>query len=268
MATTSSNRDDLKDHMKHDDVPLPPKLHIFLTAADVGKRDVFVIGDLHGCLDELQELLQKAGVTPDKNLIIFVGDLVDKGPKNMETLNFVRDLTKQGACAVRGNHEENVTHQWNKFQEDPDYKPDKSYYDWVKDLSQADIDFLMGLSYTLSIPSLNAIVVHAGLVPGRKLEKQYPIDMVTMRNLLDEVDDDGCRIATDKTDEGSAWAPLWPGPVHVYFGHNASRGLQKEKFATGIDTACYKGGELTGIFVGGPRASEIVSVKAKEVYYK
>ena len=251
--------------MKHESVPLPTHLHVVLTEQDIGRKDVFLIGDVHGCLDELRQLLQKAGVSSENHVIIFCGDLVNKGPKSQETVNFVRQLGA-GVYSVRGNHEENIINVWLKAREAQAKGEEfqmKKKYRWCVSLTETDADYLMNLPYTISIPSLGAIVVHAGLVPGQPLERQLPCNMVRMRNILKERDTDGkTMVATEEYDQGTSWAQLWPGPTHVYFGHDARRGLQRHQFATGLDTACVMGHQLTGIFLKGARSGEIVSVQS------
>jgi protein phosphatase len=81
--------------------------------SDHGPFDI--IGDVHGCFDELTELLEKLGYTvgadgtyvpPEGRRLIFVGDLVDRGPKSPEVVRLVMDMSRAGhALAVPGNHD-------------------------------------------------------------------------------------------------------------------------------------------------------------------
>ena len=63
----------------------------------------YAIGDIQGCCDELKTLLQRCHYSADRDELWFVGDLVNRGPKSLETLRFVRSLGA-GATVVLGNH--------------------------------------------------------------------------------------------------------------------------------------------------------------------
>src|SRR5699024_5340912 len=110
------------------------------------------------------------------------------------------------------------------------------------------------LPYTITIPKLGVTVVHAGLVPNLPIERQSAKDMVHMRNLI-EIENEGKLLydATQSDKIGVAWASIWSGPNHVYFGHDAKRKLQEHPFATGLDTGAVYGNQLTAKFVMGPR---------------
>lgn len=247
-------------------VELPPSIHKVISDTQINKfRRVFVIGDVHGCAEELERLLDKAKANNEETLKIFTGDMINKGPHSAKVLQMMQSMPH---FAVRGNNEEAVLRECRNMSEDHNYRfPDK--YRWLEALTVRDIDYLIQLPYSLILPSLNSIVVHAGLVPGKPLYMQQPIDMVSMRNVIvaDYYDDKGIQ-AVSETDIGTAWAPLWRGPQHVYFGHDAMRHLQLHDHATGLDTGCVYGGELTGIFIYGERKGEIVSVPAASAYKK
>ena len=69
---------------------------------------VFVVGDIHGCFNTLENLLfEKCCITKYDRLIL-LGDIIDRGPKIKETLQFIVDLIRQGydIITIRGNHEQ------------------------------------------------------------------------------------------------------------------------------------------------------------------
>lgn len=246
-------------------LPYPQCIHQCLDSTFLDSfEEVFVIGDIHGCYDELVTLLKNADVQKNSTLKLFVGDLVNKGPKNQEVLDLLR--TSSSMLSVRGNHDEIVLKEYISHK-DGGYtlKPQNL---WIKDLSSENIEYLKELPYTISIPSLNTIIVHAGLIPGVQLPDNKSDDMVNMRNIV-ETDvfwEGGLR--GSKFDEGEPWASLWRGPNHVYFGHDAKRKLQLYPFATGLDTGCVYGNWLTGVFISGPRKGSFVKVKALKVHQK
>jgi bis(5'-nucleosyl)-tetraphosphatase (symmetrical) len=64
----------------------------------------YIVGDIQGCFDELQQLLDIVQFDPAKDTIWFAGDLVARGPKSLETLRLVKSLGKS-AVTVLGNHD-------------------------------------------------------------------------------------------------------------------------------------------------------------------
>ena len=245
------------------DTPLPRILHKVLTEEDIGSRDILVIGDVHGCLDELRDLLKNCGILsePDKTVVILAGDAVNKGPLSYETLRFLQKLPH--AYLVRGNHEEMVINRWRTFK-NTGAKDPRPKCKWIYDLPDDIIDYLMELPYTISVPCANFIVVHGGLNPYVPLTSQRPIDMTLTRNLINVEDVTKIVTSSRKLTDGLPWASIWMGPQHVYFGHDAVRQLQDYRFATGLDTACVYGNCLTGRYATGDR--KFVSVKSRQTY--
>jgi len=89
-------------------IPAPPVSHCVISDEELASRRLFIVGDIHGCLDEFQTLLSEASVTADNTLVICCGDLVNKGPKSRETVAFIRSLGSHAIRSVRGNHDARV----------------------------------------------------------------------------------------------------------------------------------------------------------------
>jgi hypothetical protein len=211
-----------------------------------------VVGDVHGCLDELRDLLRAADGDRARH-VVFVGDLVAKGPDSQGVVQLAREL---GASAVLGNHDARVL----DVRDDADAARGASEHAAVaRSLLPADRAWLEDLPLWLALgggapPAY--LSVHGGLVPGTPLDEQAREWLLNLRSIRD----DG---TPSKRIEGHPWASRWPGPIHVLFGHDAIRGLQRHPFATGIDTGCVYGRQLTGMLLPERR---LVSVPARRMY--
>ena len=137
----------------------------------------------------------------------------------------------------------------------------------MNDFTQEDFQYVLDLPYSLRIPELNALIVHAGLVPGISLDKQKYLDLTHIRNITNNKNlFDFSFTGIEKCVFGVPWVSLWNGPEHVYFGHDARRGIQNLPHATGLDTGCVYGKKLTGVIIDPSKGWEFIDVPAKQVY--
>jgi hypothetical protein len=213
-----------------------------------------IVGDVHGCSEELADLLAESGFE-DGDELVSVGDLVAKGPDSKGVIELVRSV---GGRAVRGNHDQHCLGWWDAKVAGrplPALKP--THREVTGQLDDADWEWLAALPLWVELDAHDALVVHAGLLPDLPLEDQDPYDLMNMRSILD----DGS--ASRSYEEGTPWASLWPGPRLVVFGHDAVRGLQTREFAVGLDTGCVYGGWLTGLWLP---ERDLVSVPARATY--
>lgn len=222
-----------------------------------------LIGDVHGCAAELSELLGRVAPTAGDR-VVFVGDLVARGPDTRRVLAIVRDL---GALCVLGNHEERLlaAHAARRTGDAPP-KLSSSHAALVQSLNEDEWAQLAALPLKLEFEDLGLRVVHAGLVPGVAWAEQDPWMLTHVRS-IDESGEASARW-------GRPWGLSYSGPEHVVFGHNAQSAPQLHAFATGIDTGCVYGGALTALVLehGSPipsiadRPLALVSVPARQAY--
>jgi len=219
-----------------------------------------IVGDVHGCLDELRALVEQCG---DARYVL-VGDLVAKGPDSQGVVQWAREA---GVEAVLGNHDAAVLRARDTHA-DPAPKPQHAAV--AATLGAADWAWLEARPLWLAVDPTTAtaatltggdapashLVVHAGLVPGVPLAAQEKKHLLNLRS----VTSDG---TPSKRLDGAPWASLWRGPPHVVFGHDAVRGLQRHPWATGLDTGCVYGRELTAVVLP---EGELVSVPARRIY--
>lgn len=207
-----------------------------------------IVGDIHGCGDELHDLLEEVGLTAD-DALISAGDLLGKGPDGAGVVRFFRE---HGHRAVLGNHDAKLL-SWRRGER----TLRGSHRDHAEGLGDEDWAWLEALPLWLRLPEHGAIVVHGGIVPGRPVESHDPSVLMNLRSLTPE------GLPSKHVEDGEPWAQHWRGPEIVVFGHDALRGLQVHEKAIGLDTGCVYGGELTALVL--PEA-KIVSVPARAAY--
>ncbi len=122
----------------------------------------YAIGDIQGCFDQLQALLERLAFDPARDRLWFTGDLVNRGPKSLDTLRFVRDLG-EGAATVLGNHD---LHMLAVAAGQSDYSRSDTFHD-VLEAPDADelLNWLRHRPLLHHDAELGHTLVHAGLPP-------------------------------------------------------------------------------------------------------
>jgi len=138
----------------------------------------YAIGDVQGCFDELVRLLRKIAFDAGKDKLWFVGDLVNRGPKSLEVLRFVRDLGER-AVVVLGNHDLHLvaqhegferTHKGDAFTDVLSAPDRKALVDWLRQRPMMHVEG----GYAM---------VHAGLLPQWSIEKALSLGREVERAL-------------------------------------------------------------------------------------
>lgn len=242
-----------------------------------------IIGDVHGCCDELEELLEQLGYQqflmqdcgpgwnaaayrhPEGRKAVFVGDLVDRGPRVVDTLSIVRNMIEAGsALCVPGNHDmkllrklsgRNVqlTHGLAQTVEEIEAIPEAERVPFCKDLRK----FLDGLVSHYVLDDGKLVVAHAGMkeeYQGRGSGKVR--EFALYGETTGETDEFGLP-------ERYNWAADYRGDAHVVYGHTPVPHPEWLNGTVNVDTGCVFGGKLTALRYP---EQEFVSVPAKKTY--
>jgi bis(5'-nucleosyl)-tetraphosphatase (symmetrical) len=120
----------------------------------------YAIGDVQGCFDELQALLARIGFHPSSDRLWFVGDLVNRGPKSLEVLRFVRSLGER-AVTVLGNHDLHLVAQFEGLER---RRRSDTFHDVLDAPDAADLVTWLRSRPMLHVEARHAMV-HAALLP-------------------------------------------------------------------------------------------------------
>jgi protein phosphatase len=233
-----------------------------------------IIGDVHGCCDELEELLGRLGYArnesdvffhPDGRRVVFLGDFVDRGPRIVDALKLVMAMRAAGsALCVPGNHDAKllrklrgrnvqITHGLDKTLAELDALPDEER-ETFKEKVAAFLDSLVS-HYVLDDGKL--VVAHAGMKEEMQGRASGAVrDFALYGETTGETDEFGLPVRHH-------WAAEYRGHAIVVYGHTPVPEPEWLNRTINIDTGCVFGGKLTALRYP---EKEIVSVPAQKMY--
>lgn len=234
-------------------------------------RYVDIIGDVHGCLKELRLLLEKLGYRErggvyrhsQGRVLVFVGDLCDRGPNSLGVISLVKRLVDKGlAYHCKGNHDDKLM-RWcmgRRVQVKHGLETTVAEIERRKDAEWAKrqiVDYMKSLPYYVVFDQGRLVVAHAGIrsemigTNHKRLREVCLYGFPTGR--LDE----------HGLPERDAVSKHYRGKALLVHGHTPVHEPQREKNVVNIDTGCVFGGKLTCFRY--PEKT-FVSVRALDVY--
>lgn len=231
-----------------------------------------IVGDIHGCFDELCILLEKLGYTINKNdftvtppagrKAVFLGDLVDRGPATPQVLKLIMNMVHQGAAlCVAGNHDDKLLRKLNG-------KEVKIAHGLAESLSQLEAEtdsfkeearlFLAKLIGHYVLDEGRLVVAHAGMKEAFQGRASTPVKKFALYGeTTGEIDEYGLPVRYN-------WAGEYRGRAMVVYGHTPVPQSQWLNNTINIDNGCVFGGKLTALRYP---EKELVSVDAHKEYY-
>lgn len=228
------------------------------------RRTIF-IGDLHGCLDEAEELLDACKATA-QDWVIFLGDLVDRGKDSAGCVDLAMKIeARQGRpSCILGNHEERVL-DYEILASHGTLKLDKlppAHRVTREQLRPKHYDYLRRLPLFIRIPEHNAVAVHAGVYPGRTIEQQTRRHLLHIQSINPPEEKSlwPSRVPKGERAKWPFWSTLWDGPERVFFGHSVLNKPLVTDRVVGLDGGACFGKELWAYIAPDNR---VVSVKGR-----
>jgi polynucleotide kinase-phosphatase len=232
-----------------------------------------IIGDIHGCFRELCMLLRKLGyavdedkyiaIPPTNRRAVFLGDLCDRGPQNVDVLRLVMGMVRSSsAYCIIGNHDDKLLRKLCGSDVQMTHGLDVTFEQLTEqgDGFVAEVKtFLECLDCHYIFNNGRLVVAHAGLI-----EEYQGRDSRKVRNYCmygestGEVDGNGIP-------ERVQWANDYSGNALVVYGHTVVSEIENFNNTICIDTGCVFGRKLTSLRYP---EMEVVQVDAQQIYYK
>lgn len=243
-----------------------------------GERGPFdIIGDVHGCFDELFALLKSLGYIlpdgtsaaeagtichhPEGRKVVFVGDLVDRGPRTPDVLKLVMGMVEAGrVLCVMGNHDSKLLRKLRGSDVKISHGLEASLAQFEPEpmeFKEKVVDFLDGLVSHYILDGGRLVVAHAGLredLQGRASSRVRSFAMYG--DTTGETDEFGLPVRLN-------WAADYRGKAMVVYGHTPAPSAEWLNHTINIDTGCVFGGRLTALRYP---EKELISVPAARVY--
>ena len=236
-----------------------------------------IIGDVHGCYDELRALLdtlgydvQATGETenpafqithPANRRLIFVGDLVDRGPNSPDCLRIAMAALRAGGLWTPGNHDDRLRRKLRGANVGMNHGllETMSAIEKESDAFRTDVSTtISALVHHYELDDGKLVVAHAGMKPEFQ-GRTSPVvkDFALYGQTTGETDGWGLPVRLHE------WAAEYRGFAHVVYGHTATAEAEWVGKTICIDTGCVFGGKLTALRYP---EKEIVSVPANRTW--
>ena len=212
------------------------------------RQKTYVIGDIHGCLDQLKALMAKLSLRKTDELL-FIGDYIDRGPDSKGVVEYVLELRKQRpgkVTCLMGNHEWMLINYLDGI--DPEVwlanggQATLESYGGAENIPQEHLDFFYGLAPFRQTDDF--LFVHAGIRPGVPFEEQRTEDMLWIRREFYQ--------------HPGRFSPT------IVFGHTPLRDVYNQDDRIGIDTGCVFGGKLTCLVLPGRDIIQVNGIKTQK----
>ena len=198
-------------------------------------QKIFAIGDIHGSADKLSTLMEKIPIDYTKDILVFIGDYIDRGPGSFEVVDYLVELKQNHPDIVflKGNHEDMLqkylagtdrfTYLFNGGQQTLDSYLNRQNKSEFSPIPSDHLEFYKSL--VLHHQTEDYIFVHAGVRPKIPLDKQKPEEILWIRE----------DFIHSKSDFGK----------RVIFGHTPFSEPLVQPNKIGIDTGAVYGNLLT-----------------------